>query len=390
LGEDMHLLSEIACFGPNACKAAQIATSGDLRCDGDEACRGSALISSDADTSCGGPLSCEDVHLLESGANLHCFGEASCSNVGQVKGLSASKLYFDGKLSGHHSVLTQQNGLDSSTKIDAFTYCGSEEACSNSHYEADIYGQMRCNAYRACAGTTIKPNGVAPNGGSVMCNSKESCIDAVIDGAQYGTEGLQATSLFCYGTNCAKNAVIKEVTDIHIYGTIPGAFIDAGTLQSNAPMNIAMYGHESGSGATIKARLNTRMTLSCNGNACKDLTLDCFDSFGKSGKVCKILPRQCMESENSGIYLEEQGVDCPTYIPSKNQQIRPDYYFANVDDALSGTAGRYGQHYVTALLISFGVFLIFICYKSYMNLSAASGKKLDAFGQNEYSTLLIE
>merc|ERR1712157_324578 len=117
-----------------------------------------------------------------------------------------------------------------------------------------------------------------------------------------------------------------EVTDIHVYGTIPGAFIDAGTLQTNTPITVTMYGHESGADATIKARLNTKITLNCNGNGCKDLT---FDSFGKSGKVCKIKPRQCMERANNGLFLEDVGIHCPTYIPSKNQRSDRDYYFVD-------------------------------------------------------------
>merc|ERR1712154_288337 len=261
---------------------------------------------------------------------------------------------------------------------EAFAYCGSEEACSNSHFEADIYGQVRCNSYRACSGTTIKPNGVAPTGGSVMCNSKESCVDAVIDGAQYGTEGQQTTTFWCYGTDCGKDATIKEVTNIHIYGTIPGAFIDCGTLHTSTPISVTMYGHESGADATIKARLNTKITLNCNGNGCKDLTFDCFDSFGKSGKVCKIKPRQCMEKANSGLFLEEEGVHCPKYIISKNQRSDRDYFFVdgvsvNDEDGLASE-----QYYVIALLLSFALFLSFLCYRSYLNLTGSD--KLNAEG----------
>merc|ERR1712154_49268 len=258
---------------------------------------------------------------------------------------------------------------------EAFAYCGSEEACSNSHFEADIYGQVRCNSYRACSGTTIKPNGVAPTGGSVMCNSKESCVDAVIDGAQYGTEGQQTTTFWCYGTDCGKDATIKEVTNIHIYGTIPGAFIDCGTLHTSTPISVTMYGHESGADATIKARLNTKITLNCNGNGCKDLTFDCFDSFGKSGKVCKIKPRQCMERANNGLYLDDVGIHCPTYIPSKNQRSDRDYYFVDGVNLAETTTMPSQQYYVIALLLSFALFLSFICYRSYLNLSSNNAAK---------------
>ena len=125
------------------------------------------------------------------------------------------------------------------------------------------------------------------------CSGNEACIDAIIDGAAYNNhDGEQKTKLFCYGRNCAKNALIKEVAYIVVSGSMPGALIDAGTLPSDIPMTIKMRGYQSGLNVTIKARLQTKAILLCQSyNACEGLLFDCFDSMGKGGRGCKISPQ---------------------------------------------------------------------------------------------------
>merc|ERR1719229_1795971 len=287
----MNLEQEIKCHGPSSCKTASMKTTMDLSCNGDESCKGSPELTSALSVNCGGFESCNDAHLIQSNGEkgaINCHGPSSCAHVGLIQSADGY-MTFGGKQSAAESII--RDDMDVSAEMDGYADnaerrsidCDGEEACMNAHISAKMAGSIYCQSRRSCAGATIKPNGIQTGSANIYCNGLESCQDAVIDGAKYGVTGAQQAHFYCLGRDCGKNAEIKQITHITVYGTMPGAFIDAGTLNSDTPVSIKMYGHESGKDVTIKARLNTKANLQCHGNACRDLTFDCFDNFGKSG-----------------------------------------------------------------------------------------------------------
>merc|ERR1712130_189892 len=330
---------------------------------------------SEAAVECGGFESCNDVHLIRSnGANglISCNGPSSCANVGLIQSVDGY-MKFGGKLSASESVIRDESQSlidDNHSQKQHSIDCDAEESCLNAHISASVSTKIYCQSRRSCAGATIKPNGVEPNGlAAVYCNGLESCSDAVIDG------GSHLSHFYCLGRDCGKNAEIKQITHLTVYGTMPGAFIDAGTLTSDTPISIKMFGHQSGKDVTIKARLNTKANLQCHGNACRDLTFDCFDNFGKSGKVCSIEPKECMKRSNDEQLLEEDGIWCPKFIPSKNKRGGDEDYFVNeavhnqlklVDEASSESKGYGLMENSTYLILagSFSLFLLYICYRA--------------------------
>jgi len=290
-----------------------------------------------------------------------------------------------GKRSGSFSRIYQENN----GKTTSYTYCRAEEACLNMHYETDVNGKIGCSSHRACAGANIKPN-VALNsrGSAVSCSGLGACEDAIIDGSAYSTmenEGEQRTKLFCYGRDCGKNCLIKEVSLISVSGSMPGAFIDAGTLRSDVPMTIKMRGYQSGMNVTVKARLQTKATLSCWGNACEGLTFDCLDNLGKEGKVCKIEPLKCMEEKNNGKYLVQEGVFCPLYIPSKNANPYEDWWQDLNVEVDVANVGK-GVRCLLIVLVPFGMLILYIWFRIFQKI--ADRKKENQNG-NELSALLI-
>jgi len=371
LGAKMTLDQEIKCHGPSSCKTASIKATQTLSCNGDEACKGSPILTSALAVECGGSQSCNDAHLISTngvGAQIRCSGPSSCSHVGLIQSADGY-MAFGGTQSGAQSIIRDEyaNGdtdSDNRRSID----CDGEEACVGAHISAQIGGSVYCQSRRSCAAATIKPNGVSGAAAQIYCNGLESCADAVIDGARYGVDGAQQAHFYCLGRDCAANAELREISRITVYGTMPGAFIDAGTLNSDTPISLRMFGHESGKGVTIKARLNSKAHLECHGNACRDLTFDCFDNFGKSGKVCSIEPKECMKRSNDEQLLEEDGIWCPKYIPSKNKRGGDEDYFVNVDVATPLAAKEATAQNMNALAIGSGcvatVFLLFVCYRA--------------------------
>lgn len=395
LGETMNLEQEIKCHGPSSCKTASIKTTQELSCNGDESCKGSPELTSESAVNCGGYESCNDAHLIQSNGEkglISCSGPSSCAHVGLISSADGY-MTFGGKQSAAESIIRDDKDASLATSYAKDSErrtidCDGEEACLNAHISAKIAGSIYCQSRRSCAGATIKPNGINSGSAQVYCNGLESCQDAVIDGAKYGVDGPQQAHFFCLGRDCGKNAEIKQITHITVYGTMPGAFIDAGTLTSDTPISIKMYGHLSGKDVTVKARLNTRANLVCKGNGCKGLTYDCYDNFGKSGKVCSIEPKACMLRSNSEQLLEEEGIFCPKYIPSKNKRGGDEDYFVNeavhnqlkLVDAVSEENNGYGSMENATYLIlagSFSLFLIYVCYRA-----SISSK------QKEYGALL--
>ena len=346
------------------------------RCDGSESCVGATELISGTILNCAGYKACDHVNLMEtigehdcsneiscSQTGIYCSGISSCSNVEMIR-VSKGAIEFGSKWSGKHSNIHHERHNEyGEDTINSRVLCDGQESCQNARYSANIGGQMHCNSFQSCAGANIATKGVSTHQGMVVCRGKGSCADAVIDGSTDYGRNLQ-TVFYCYGIECAKNAILKEITSITVYGTMPGidylhffsvsvcdcipkgAYIDTGSLAAKNMVKIKMYGHESGANVTIKAHLKTKVLVICKGNGCDGLTFDCFDNWSKSGSVCKVKPTQCMQHEYNGKFIEDKGIHCPIFIKSK--------YDMTDEDAMDGylmgsyfneNFNHHGEHY---------------------------------------------
>jgi len=274
--------SYINCYGYGACQGS-ISTSnnelGYIDCPADNGCSGSTLTA-DGHVYCEGASSCKYTTAIAHGV-IRCGGMDSCyqSPSHVAMGLDSTELSVE--------CLGQRACKYANIKSYGNTSCDGYSACHEAHIAAE--GDVWCRAEKACNSAVI----VSSN--STWCTSKASCHESALS---------SSASLHCLGSFGCYDAQITSTPSIIGAGFFS---LRKATMDSDgvAVMTLSLNGFKSGYKAEVHCRPGSKCYVDCDGNACQQLQLKCYD-----GADCHVTPDECVPD---GTKKRVKGVHCPIW-----------------------------------------------------------------------------